>query len=66
MTGLELRYVRGHIEVYQRGAFLFSADTEEEARRELLQAPHGFPAGFLAAWPSLHAAPLDNQPMGTL
>lgn len=46
MTGLELRYVRGHIDVYQRGAFLFSADTEEEARRELLQAPHGFPAGF--------------------
>lgn len=33
---VELRNVRGHIEVYnQYGDFLFSADTESEARREL-------------------------------
>lgn len=31
-----LRYVRGHIQVYDyTGKFLFSADTEQEARREL-------------------------------
>ena len=32
----EFRNVRGHIEVYDlRGQFLFSADTEREAREEL-------------------------------
>lgn len=31
----EIRYVMGHVEVYRDGAFLFSADTEAEARREL-------------------------------
>lgn len=31
----EFRYVRGHVEVYENGEFLFSADTEAEARREL-------------------------------
>ncbi len=32
----EMRYVRGHVEVYDsRGAFCFSADTESEAREEL-------------------------------
>lgn len=32
----EFRNVRGHIEVYdRRGRFLFSADTEREARQEL-------------------------------
>ena len=32
----EFRNVRGHIEVYdQRGQFLFSADSEREARKEL-------------------------------
>ncbi len=31
----EIRYVMGHVEVYQGGDFLFSADTEAEARREL-------------------------------
>ena len=32
----EFRNVRGHIEVYdQRGQFLFSADSEREAREEL-------------------------------
>ena len=32
---LEFRYVRGHIEVYRQGEFLFSADTMSEAREEL-------------------------------
>lgn len=31
----DFRNVRGHVEVYLRGTFLFSADTMEEARREL-------------------------------
>lgn len=31
-----IRYVQGHVQVYDcRGAFLFSADTEKEAREEL-------------------------------
>ena len=31
-----VKYVRGHIQVYDvNGAFLFSADTEREAREEL-------------------------------
>lgn len=31
-----IRYVQGHIHVYDfQGAFLFSADTEQEAREEL-------------------------------
>ncbi len=31
-----MRYVQGHIHVYDfRGKFLFSADTEREAREEL-------------------------------
>ena len=31
-----IRYVRGHVQVYDfRGNFLFSADTEREAREEL-------------------------------
>ncbi len=31
-----MRYVHGHIQVYdERGRFLFSADTEREARMEL-------------------------------
>ena len=31
-----VKYVRGHIQVYDaRGLFLFSADTEREAREEL-------------------------------
>lgn len=33
-----IRYVRGHIQVYDnRGNFLFSADTEREAREELME-----------------------------
>ena len=33
-----IRYVRGHIQVYDnRGNFLFSADTEQEAREELME-----------------------------
>lgn len=32
----DMRYVYGHIQVYDfRGNFLFSADTEQEAREEL-------------------------------
>ena len=35
----EIRYVRGHVEVYDAaGRFLFSADTEGEARAELRTA----------------------------
>ena len=34
----EFRYVMGHVEVYEGGEFLFSADTEAEARRELAAA----------------------------
>lgn len=31
-----MRYVHGHVQVYdQRGNFLFSADNEREAREEL-------------------------------
>ena len=31
-----IRYVRGHVQVYDnRGNFLFSADNEREAREEL-------------------------------
>ena len=31
-----IRYVRGHIQVYDyQGKFLFSADTEQEAREEM-------------------------------
>lgn len=33
-----IRYVYGHIQVYDnRGNFLFSADTEREAREELME-----------------------------
>ena len=32
----DMRYVRGHIQVYDvNGNFLFSADNEQEAREEL-------------------------------
>lgn len=31
-----MRYIQGHVQVYDRnGKFLFSADTEREAREEL-------------------------------
>ncbi len=31
-----IRYISGHIQVYDyKGSFLFSADTEKEAREEL-------------------------------
>lgn len=31
-----IRYVHGHVQVYdKKGAFLFSADSEQEARREM-------------------------------
>ena len=36
MTMYSMRYVGGHVQVYDmRGNFLFSADTEREAREEL-------------------------------
>ena len=36
MSDIEIRYVGGHVEVYSRnGAFLFSADTMQEAMEEL-------------------------------
>ena len=36
MTMYQIKNVRGHIQVYDfRGNFLFSADTEREAREEL-------------------------------
>lgn len=36
MTMYDMRYVRGHIQVYDiQGNFLFSADSEQEAREEL-------------------------------
>ncbi len=32
----EVRYIRGHIQVFdERGRFLFSADSEREVREEL-------------------------------
>lgn len=35
MNSYEFRYVRGHVEVFQHGSFIFSADTMAEARREI-------------------------------
>ena len=36
---VEIRFVRGHVEVFDlTGRFLFSADTEQEARQELAAA----------------------------
>lgn len=33
-----IRYVQGHVQVYDfMGKFLFSADTEREAREELME-----------------------------
>ena len=35
MAMYSIRYVQGHVQVYdQKGRFLFSADTEREAREE--------------------------------
>lgn len=34
----QMRYVQGHIQVYDyRGNFLFSADSQQEAREELME-----------------------------
>lgn len=34
----KMRYVNGHVQVYDvRGNFLFSADSEREAREELME-----------------------------
>lgn len=33
-----IRYVQGHVQVYDySGKFLFSADSEQEARKELME-----------------------------
>ena len=33
-----MRYVLGHVQVYDwKGTFLFSADNEQEARKELME-----------------------------
>ena len=38
---VRMKWVRGHVEVYDRtGRFLFSADSESEALRELEEAAH--------------------------
>ena len=34
--GYEFRYVRGHVEIYRDGVFCGSADTIEEAVRDIL------------------------------
>lgn len=39
MMDVTMKWVRGHVEVFDwRGKFLFSADTESEAERELNDA----------------------------
>ena len=38
MSGYEIRYVHGHVEVYLFGQFQFSADSEAEAMREIQEA----------------------------
>jgi hypothetical protein len=39
-----IRYVYGHIQVYDgSGRFLFSADNEEEARKELMEYAQSAP-----------------------
>ena len=35
MKGYKIKYRKDHVEVYLHGSFCFSADTEEEARREI-------------------------------
>ena len=32
---IEIRHVREHVEIFKDGKFLFSEDTESEARKEL-------------------------------
>ena len=39
-----MRYVQGHIQVYDyRGNFLFSADSQQEAREELMDYEESTP-----------------------
>lgn len=38
MERYEIRYVRGHVEVFLAGEFQFSADSEAEARSEIAKA----------------------------
>lgn len=37
MAMYEIRWVRGHVEVYRDGKFCFSADNRTEAEREIEQ-----------------------------
>ena len=38
MVLFTIRYIGGHVQVYDhKGAFLFSADSEREAREELME-----------------------------
>ena len=40
----QMRYVQGHIQVYvYRGNFLFSADSQQEAREELMDYEESTP-----------------------
>ena len=40
----QMRYVQGHIQVYDyRGNFLFSADSRQEAREELMDYEESTP-----------------------
>lgn len=34
---IEYRHIKGHVEVYEDGKFLFAADSEKEADEELNQ-----------------------------
>lgn len=38
---IEFRHIRGHIEVFENGIFLFSADTMAEAHKMLLEEENG-------------------------
>lgn len=51
MNNYEFRNVRGHVEVFLHGSFIFSADTEEEARREIRkQEERHIPWNIILPW----------------
>ncbi len=37
---ITMKYVQGHVEVYDNGVFLFSADDTKEARKDLEEMGH--------------------------
>ena len=48
----EMRFVRGHVEVYDKdGRFVFSADNEREAEEDLAMLIAGSPGGGAAVRP---------------